>query len=220
MLQNINDRNKQNAQKSTGPTTDAGKARSSQNSLLHGMYAKAAMLPCEDREEYKNFLDKGVATLKPRDFIQNEIATLIVDNYWRMRRYRVMETNQLARLGKIGSWVREGEEEQAWDLVRAWEDDCEKSKSLEKLGRHEQRVLNGTHKMFKQLKQLQREPQEPDQDEQAPEQEQEAESGFVPTTRKPAPKTTPETPENDPKTAEITPAKASDKPIGTDEEAA
>jgi hypothetical protein len=41
-----------NAQHSTGPITDAGKAASSQNALKHGLTAKTVMLSGEDEAAY------------------------------------------------------------------------------------------------------------------------------------------------------------------------
>ncbi len=40
--------NRQNAQHSTGPRTEAGKRRSSLNALQHGLTATSAVLPSED----------------------------------------------------------------------------------------------------------------------------------------------------------------------------
>jgi hypothetical protein len=43
--------NRANARHSTGPRTATGKARSSQNSFKHGLYAKYLVLPDEDPAE-------------------------------------------------------------------------------------------------------------------------------------------------------------------------
>ena len=40
--------NRTNAQRSTGPRTDAGKHKSSQNALSHGLYSTQTLLPGED----------------------------------------------------------------------------------------------------------------------------------------------------------------------------
>jgi hypothetical protein len=44
--------NRRNAQLSTGPKTEAGKARSALNALKHGMRSKNAMEPFEDNKDY------------------------------------------------------------------------------------------------------------------------------------------------------------------------
>src|ERR1700693_1905973 len=45
--------NRSNAQHSTGPRTDAGKQRSSQNALRHGLTARSAVIPSEDPADYQ-----------------------------------------------------------------------------------------------------------------------------------------------------------------------
>ena len=45
--------NHSNARNSTGPRTDAGKQRSSQNALRHGLTARTAVLPSEDQAAYE-----------------------------------------------------------------------------------------------------------------------------------------------------------------------
>ena len=45
--------NKLNAQKSTGPQTDAGKEASAGNALKHGMTAKKYLTPTENIEDFE-----------------------------------------------------------------------------------------------------------------------------------------------------------------------
>ena len=44
--------NRENAKKSTGPRTEEGKARSSQNGIKHGLLARDAVMADEDPAEY------------------------------------------------------------------------------------------------------------------------------------------------------------------------
>jgi hypothetical protein len=46
--------NRNNATRSTGPVTPAGKTRSSQNATTHGLTSKAVLLPGEDAAEYEH----------------------------------------------------------------------------------------------------------------------------------------------------------------------
>jgi hypothetical protein len=48
--------NQSNAQKSTGPVTETGKAKSSINRRDHGLGGKFTVLPCENQEEYDALL--------------------------------------------------------------------------------------------------------------------------------------------------------------------
>ncbi|RUL86966.1 hypothetical protein TsocGM_15115, partial [Tautonia sociabilis] len=49
--------NRRNAQQSTGPRTDEGKARSRANGLRHGMAAEV-LVPEEDRTAYEQILER------------------------------------------------------------------------------------------------------------------------------------------------------------------
>src|SRR4051794_39457172 len=44
--------NRENAKRSTGPRTDAGKASSSKNAMRHGLLSEASTLPDEDPAEF------------------------------------------------------------------------------------------------------------------------------------------------------------------------
>ncbi len=47
--------NRRNAQKSTGPKSDAGKAKAKFNALKHGMTADTAVLPSKTQTPTNNF---------------------------------------------------------------------------------------------------------------------------------------------------------------------
>ena len=206
MSQTINERNKKNAQSSTGPQTAAGKTKSSRNSLKHGMYAKVLLLDDEDREEYLEFTTAIKADLKPASPLQEEFAQIVCDNFWRMRRFRAMETNQLERLAFNAKKQNGSEPGEA--LALAWEDDC--NGSLERLARHEQRLSNQTHKALKQLKDLQREARELANQELSKSEQKKAAaaSGFVPQATQTAAKASAETSATGP----IPPAQPSENP--------
>ena len=57
--------NRANAQKSTGPRTDAGKSASRFNALKHGLDAESAILPGEDPAEYDAFVRDYHANFRP-----------------------------------------------------------------------------------------------------------------------------------------------------------
>jgi len=145
----ITERNQQNARSSKGPRTEEGKARSSQNSLKHGTYAKLALLPTEDCEEYLAYTTAMIADLKPEGPLQHEFAQVVSDNFWRMRRFRITEANQMQRrtldAAGTGSGV-DSPTNMAWACAIGWDEDCKGSRSIEMLGRHEQRISNQTRK--------------------------------------------------------------------------
>ncbi len=88
--------NRRNSQHSTGPRTDEGKARSSQNSFKHGLYSKQLITPGEDAAEF----DQLRATLRSEHQPANTTEEMLVDDlaqhFWRLRRFRKMEAQAWA----------------------------------------------------------------------------------------------------------------------------
>jgi hypothetical protein len=68
--------NRRNAQKSTGPKTEAGKARAKLNALKDGSHAKTVrrVLPQEDAGELEQRISKWIKDLKPRDDVERELV--------------------------------------------------------------------------------------------------------------------------------------------------
>jgi hypothetical protein len=96
--------NSRNAQKSTGPQSDAGKRRSAQNPTRHGVYAREGeAVPRgpfrEDPAELEEFVTGVVECLAPRDAIEVQQALLIGGLYNRMRRLDRYEAHALAADG-------------------------------------------------------------------------------------------------------------------------
>jgi hypothetical protein len=89
--------NRQNAKKSTGPKTAAGKAKVSSNAVKHGLLTEAALLPEEDEAAFQIFADDLLADLKPEGAVERLLAEQIVDLGWRLRRVRRIETGLIIR---------------------------------------------------------------------------------------------------------------------------
>jgi hypothetical protein len=57
--------NRRKAQRSTGPTSDLGKAVARFNALKHGMTADAEILPYEDEDSYAELRETPIAQYRP-----------------------------------------------------------------------------------------------------------------------------------------------------------
>jgi hypothetical protein len=75
-----------NAQSSTGPRTEIGKATSSQNALKHGLTAKTILLPGEDEAAYRKLCDGMFESFAPADTPEKELIQLLCDTQWRLQR--------------------------------------------------------------------------------------------------------------------------------------
>ena len=83
--------NQQNAQHSTGPRTEQGKQRCSQNAVKHGLRSKHPVITGEDPAEYQSKLDKLRNDLRPVNALEDEIVEQIADTAWRLKRLTRIE---------------------------------------------------------------------------------------------------------------------------------
>lgn len=79
--------NKNNALKSTGPKTEAGKNVSSKNSLTHGLTSQSLMHPgCDNPEEFKDFTKKIYDCFCPENDLQMFFVNRAISCMWRLKR--------------------------------------------------------------------------------------------------------------------------------------
>ena len=84
--------NRSNAQKSTGPKTEAGKAASSRNALCHGLTAThAIVLPDENADAFDSLQREVLGDLDPQGALQAALAERIVVLLWRLDRAARLE---------------------------------------------------------------------------------------------------------------------------------
>jgi hypothetical protein len=88
--------NKANAQKSTGPRTEAGKQRSKLNALRHGLTDRTVVLPTEDHAAYQRHSQSLLDDCQPKGAIETQIVQSLIDTSWRMNRATAGETNLLS----------------------------------------------------------------------------------------------------------------------------
>jgi hypothetical protein len=85
--------NRQNALKSTGPTTSAGKARSSRNALRHGTFSTLAAIPDLERHEDWEAHHAGLfKSLMPVGALEEALAERVALCLWRLNRIHRYET--------------------------------------------------------------------------------------------------------------------------------
>src|ERR1700739_2323336 len=87
--------NRANAQKSTGPRSVEGKARSSRNSFNHGLTGATGLLPSDDRDAYELYVDGIIESLHPGSLLEHEICRDVADAHWRLRRVSSVEAKML-----------------------------------------------------------------------------------------------------------------------------
>ncbi|MHC4292221.1 MAG: hypothetical protein ACYSTR_08425 [Planctomycetota bacterium] len=90
--------NRQNAQKSTGPITAAGKAVSSQNATRHGLCAEKMVVPGEDPVEFDQFRDQLFQEFAPVGVLESRLTAQIAAALWKFQRTDRMESDLLSHL--------------------------------------------------------------------------------------------------------------------------
>ena len=87
--------NRRNAQKSTGPKTQNGKQRSSQNAVRHGLTAETVIGPLEDPADYRAFEQAVTTAYDAETEVERELVLRLASLLWRLRRATSVETGLL-----------------------------------------------------------------------------------------------------------------------------
>jgi hypothetical protein len=87
--------NRRNAQKSTGPKTESGKQRASQNAVRHGLTAETVIKLLEDPDDYRAFEMSVTADYDPETAVERELVLRLASLLWRLRRATSIETGLL-----------------------------------------------------------------------------------------------------------------------------
>ena len=78
--------NRRNAQLSTGPKTEEGKAASAQNATTHGLSSSFTVLPHEDPSAYAQLLETLQKELTPATEHEKFLVTQMAESRWRLDR--------------------------------------------------------------------------------------------------------------------------------------
>ena len=84
--------NRLNALNSTGPTSDAGKLKSSRNATRHGLLSNRLLLEAEDPAEFDALLLELQSSLRAVGILELALVERVAVNLWRQRRLVTAET--------------------------------------------------------------------------------------------------------------------------------
>jgi hypothetical protein len=147
---------RRNAQCSTGPKTEEGKAASRLNALRHKVTAQVTILPDEERLAAEGFCSKLAATFNPEGLEEIQLARAIAENYWRLNQARAAITNRFALsfTGQPPNPVPGGHPqiEYAVEIAETFERDAN---CLRNISLYEQRALNQLLRLKRELEAMQ-----------------------------------------------------------------
>ena len=78
--------NHRNAQNSTGPRTNEGKAAASQNAVKHGLLTRQDVITSESQADFDLYREQLLAELAPVSPMESMLAERIVTLSWRLKR--------------------------------------------------------------------------------------------------------------------------------------
>ncbi len=118
--------NRRNAQKSTGPKTENGKAVSKLNALKHGLLAQTVVVRGhklkESTNEFKKLCQEFYTGLAPGRAVGGNAGRANRVSTWRLRRARTAESGEIALSVDTGWWQLEDHDTSHPALIcMAWE---------------------------------------------------------------------------------------------------
>jgi hypothetical protein len=88
------EQNRANAQHSTGPKSEEGKAKSSRNATRHGLTGKQVVINGEDQQAYETLRHDLIDSYKPANAAEAMLVDEIAQGFWRLQRARALEAEQ------------------------------------------------------------------------------------------------------------------------------
>src|SRR6266851_4127818 len=89
--------NRENARKSTGPRTEAGKQRSSLNALRHGLTGHTVVLPSDDLVAYERHCKGFFNQYQPKNPTEVQLTQTVADLSWRLNRATAFDMAKVFR---------------------------------------------------------------------------------------------------------------------------
>lgn len=161
--------NRLNAQKSTGPRTEAGKAAVAQNAVRHGLLAEKTVISGEDPGQFESYRAMLLAELHPAGAMEAILAERIVGLAWRLRRAdrlqaEVFDTllakddRPLTRSIRASNYSgsEDGPDPRDTALGRVTIKDFTNYRVLDRLGMYERRIEHSLYRTVSELEKVRR----------------------------------------------------------------
>jgi hypothetical protein len=150
--------NRQNAESSTGPTSESGKTRVSLNAVKTGLTARIMLLSAEDAPIYQKHLDRFVAKYAATTDDERDLVQTIADTEWRLRQIAPLEAGIYStRRAQIAPLVAHIEDPVQREGALIAEIYLAYKKDLTNIALQERRLTNQLDKAVSKLEALQKE---------------------------------------------------------------
>ncbi|MBV9033233.1 MAG: hypothetical protein JO182_01970 [Acidobacteriaceae bacterium] len=133
--------NRANAQRSTGPRTEAGKAVSSLNAVKTGLCGRAVLLADEEEAEaYREHGERVYTWWKPANVEEHALVQALADTQWRLESIPGLESALYAQARLRGEPVLQHPDPVAQRLLLQAQAEIAEAKALKNLRLHERRL--------------------------------------------------------------------------------
>ena len=149
--------NKENAQHSTGPRTDEGKQRSSQNALKHGLCALDPLIPGEDPEAFQEHFCEIELDLQPASAIESNLVEQIADISWRLKRLSRIEAAVITAFYDDAAEQPNNQGNDTDQLLGKALAHHNRLEALNRLSRYEGQLSRRYHRALKEFRDLRKE---------------------------------------------------------------
>ncbi|HEX8341455.1 MAG TPA: hypothetical protein VF624_11150 [Tepidisphaeraceae bacterium] len=147
------DANRRNAQKSTGPRTPAGKARSALNAVTHGLRATRTVTFDEPAEAFEAVVRQLRDEWRPGSVLEVALIEQIAELLWRRRRVAAVEAELLEATERRGVL---GAVQVPRDVTRTLCREMRDSQSaVMRVQLYQMRIDRATHRALAELRRLQ-----------------------------------------------------------------
>src|SRR5258706_5294442 len=147
--------NRRNAQRSTGPRTPEGKAKSSLNALKHGRTSAQVPARSEDADDFNAYVDSLRDHLAPADALESILVEQIIVATQRLARTLILERSILERATKAVQAELEKDgvhyTDPGYCPALAFRRECAGGNALEKLSRLEARIQGSFYQALREL---------------------------------------------------------------------
>jgi hypothetical protein len=149
--------NRENATKSTGPVTEAGKKASSLNSFKHGITAQHMILQSHEQEAFLRLQEGFMRDLRPKTELEIDLVMKMADCSVRLSRISAIENNIL-NLSTLENIRTEDAQDPLMEFAiaqsRAY---LERANEIDKLSRYQSRITRQLMQYSKELSRIQKE---------------------------------------------------------------
>ena len=148
--------NRRNAQKSTGPKSQAGKDKVRFNACTHGLTAQTTLLPSDDFEAYHNFHAQALAELQPVGWLETQLAARLISLSWKLNRCDTWDHGFLSSRVTNLQDIQIDDARIALTMAQA-NTAFQHHKAIESLGRQEARLARQQRETIAQFRAMQAE---------------------------------------------------------------